>query len=378
MTADLKRLPLLEPHRGALEKCVYCPKLCRAACPVSNAEPNESIIPWGKMSAAFFMARGDVAITAQTASVAWACTDCGACAERCDHKNPVGDVLLDSRADLFERHAAPAAALSVVDAWQQTTRERHAALDRIGEAAGAAPNARAKLLLGCAYARYAPEEAALAVQAARELLGEEVALARGCCGQPLLAAGDASGFRREAEALARELAPAHPVVVLDPGCQRTLTHHCSRAQLPVASSTLLLDLAAAAIDRLQPATDLPPVRYHDPCQLGRGLGKYDAPRAILAKVTGAAPLEFDRARQHADCSGAGSLLPITRPAASAEAAAIRLAQHADHGGGPLVTACASSLRRFRESREEGAVTNDLVHYIARGLGIRPKGPTETR
>lgn len=369
MTSDLKRLPLLEPHRSALEKCVYCPKLCRAACPVSNAEPNESIIPWGKMSAAFFMARGDVAITAETASVAWACTDCGACTERCDHKNPVGDVLLDARADMFERHAAPEGALSVVNAWEDKTRERHAALDRIAAAAGASPNARAKLLLGCAYARHAPDEAVLALKATRELLGQDVALARGCCGQPLLAAGDSNGFKNEAEALARELAPTHPVVVLDPGCQRTLTHHFGRAQVPVASSTLLLDLAAGALDRLQPATDLAPVRYHDPCQLGRGLGKYDAPRAILAKVTGTAPLEFDRSRQHADCSGAGSLLPITRPAASAEAASIRLAQHDEHGGGPLVTACASSLRRFRASREDGTVTLDLVHYIARGLGI---------
>ena len=67
MTAPL-RLPLLEPHRSALEKCVYCPKLSRAACPVSNVEASETVTPWGKMSMAFFAARGDVPIDVEHAA----------------------------------------------------------------------------------------------------------------------------------------------------------------------------------------------------------------------------------------------------------------------------------------------------------------------
>jgi dimethylglycine catabolism B len=55
-----RRLPTLAPLKDTLEKCVFCPKLCRSACPVSNAEPRETITPWGKMSMAYFAARGDV------------------------------------------------------------------------------------------------------------------------------------------------------------------------------------------------------------------------------------------------------------------------------------------------------------------------------
>jgi len=58
MTTAARRLPLLEARRAELELCAYCPKLCRAACPVSNAEPREVLIPWGKMTTAYFMARG--------------------------------------------------------------------------------------------------------------------------------------------------------------------------------------------------------------------------------------------------------------------------------------------------------------------------------
>src|SRR5690606_21614357 len=56
MTDQLK-LPLLAAHDEALQKCVYCPKLCRTACPVSNVEATETVTPWGKMSLAYFAAR---------------------------------------------------------------------------------------------------------------------------------------------------------------------------------------------------------------------------------------------------------------------------------------------------------------------------------
>ena len=56
----MQKLPMLEDRRGTLEKCVFCPKLCRTACPVSNAIPRETLTPWGKMSMSYFVAQGDV------------------------------------------------------------------------------------------------------------------------------------------------------------------------------------------------------------------------------------------------------------------------------------------------------------------------------
>ena len=109
------RLPLLEPHRAALETCVYCPKLSRAACPVSNAEASETVTPWGKMSLAYFAARGDVPLDEEHAKPAWACSACYACRERCDHKNEVATVLTDARAELFSAGLAPAGAKMVVE-----------------------------------------------------------------------------------------------------------------------------------------------------------------------------------------------------------------------------------------------------------------------
>jgi Fe-S oxidoreductase len=107
-----------------------------------------------------------------------------------------------------------------------------------------------------------------------------------------------------------------------------------------------------------------PVRYHDPCQLGRGLGVYDAPRAVLTRALGRAPDEFPARRERAACSGAGGLLPATMPATSDAITDARLAEHAAAGGGRIVTACASSLASFRRRARGTVAVDDLVTFIA--------------
>ena len=93
----LKRLPQLEPRKATFERCVFCPKLCRSACPVSNAEPRETVTPWGKMSMSYFVANESVPLEAAYAKPAWACTGCFGCREHCDHKNDVTGTLFAAR-----------------------------------------------------------------------------------------------------------------------------------------------------------------------------------------------------------------------------------------------------------------------------------------
>jgi Fe-S oxidoreductase len=116
------------------------------------------------------------------------------------------------------------------------------------------------------------------------------------------------------------------------------------------------------LSRAAEATD-EPVRYHDPCQLGRGLGVYDAPRAVLARALGRAPDEFIQNRAHGACSGAGGLLPATMPDTSRAIADARIDDHEASGGGRIVTACASSLIAMR--RRGRTPVDDIVTWIAR-------------
>ncbi len=370
-------LKLLDSHRSSLETCVYCPKLCRSACPVSNAEANETVTPWGKMSLAYFAARGDVPFDKSHASSAWACTGCFACSDMCQHKNPVAPVLMDARASAFDAGVAPEAARGVSERFASRKAELSEQMDILATQTDTdrATALDTALLVGCGYARRTPEVARDAIFATHELLGQKgqkVRPARACCGLPLLHAGDREGFQKAAKAFSHEVSMAPGVVVVDPGCARTLLVDYPAFNIALPKVELFVDLAADAAtrsrSRLRPLTsaEVGPVRFHDPCQLGRGLGRTAEPRAILERIAPSLS-GFQRERASGECSGGGALLPITRPETSLAIARDRIAEHQLRGGGTLVTHCASSLHRFRTAGENAV---DLVSLVAQAL--RPR------
>ncbi len=344
---------MLEPRRHAMETCVYCPKLCRSACPVSNAEPRETIVPWGKMSTAYFVARGDVELTDSFAAPAWACTGCYACRESCDHRNDVAGTLLDARDAFVKSGVAPKAATRTLAGFAAHNHDAIAANESLLESPNT-PNGKS-LLIGCTYARKLPDVARDALAVARKMFGA-VSLERECCGLPLKLAGDAKKFSDHVARFANR-----DIVVVDPGCALALRDGGARV-------TLLVEHVAARVSDLREGSSERVVRYHDPCQLGRGLGVFDAPRTVLTRVTGRAPRELSTSRDRAPCSGGGGLLPLTMPENSC---AIADGVARDHEmlartdeAGEIVTACASSVLRFRKS---GARASDLMTWIARSF-----------
>jgi heterodisulfide reductase subunit D len=129
----------------------------------------------------------------------------------------------------------------------------------------------------------------------------------------------------------------------------------------------LVELSARNATRFAPAPvplTSEPLRYHDSCALGRGLGLFEAPRRLLALVAGAAPLELERTRELGRCSGAGGILPVSMPEIAKGAADRLLDEHRRLGGGTLVTSCASSLSLLRS---RGASAVDLISLLEQGL-----------
>src|SRR6185369_13132819 len=300
------RLPLLQTARKALETCGYCPKLCRGSCPVSNVEAREALIPWGKMSSAWFGARGDLPLDGDLAATGWGCSGCHRCTSFCEHKNPVADTLYAARAQYRDAGLAPAAVQASERRHPQRGTEASAALRELSREPGVRADAKVALLVGCAYLRKAPAEARAMVRSVAALLGP-VRLISGCCGAPLLHAGDRAGFDEARTRIEEQLGNARPFVVGDPGCALALGS--SRA-LP------FVRLAADHAHRLQKIPgfgEAAQVRFHDPCALGRGLGEYEAPRLVLARALGRQPDEFAEQRESAECSGGGALLPIAMP-----------------------------------------------------------------
>jgi Fe-S oxidoreductase len=236
-------------------------------------------------------------------------------------------------------------------------------------------DSRDALLIGCTYARGARDEARDAIKAATALVRGPVALLEACCGLPLLLAGDAAGFARQAEVFARQAKRAERVLVADAGCAMTLRMRYPAEGVKLdAKVELIVERAARELSSLDPveeATTGERIRWHDPCKLGRGLGIYEAPRAVLTRALGRAPEEFDTRRDKARCSGGGGLLPVTMPEVSKTIAETRIDEHERGGGGRVVTACASSLITMRRSRGRHRV-DDIVSWIARAA--RPWRP----
>lgn len=353
------RLPLLQSASRALENCGYCPKLCRSTCPVSNVEAREALIPWAKMSTAWLSARGDLPLDHDTALTAWGCTGCHRCTGFCEHRNPVADTLYAARAEYRDAGLAPDAVRASERRYGQRMTETSVALSELARDPAVRADARVALLVGCSYLRKARPEAKAMVRSVAALLGP-VRLVTGCCGAPLLHAGDRAGFDDARARIAEQTQGARTFVVGDPGCALALSD---------PRAVPLVQLAAEHAGRLRKIPGLgetAKVRFHDPCALGRGLGEYEAPRVVLAKALGRSPDEFSEQRELSECSGGGALLPVAMPEASAKIADARLRAHARDGGGTLVTACAASLRRFRA---QGTPAVDIVSIVAQSLDL---------
>ncbi len=340
-------LAVLDERRAELETCGYCPKLCRAACPVSEAESSEALTPWGKMTMTWYEARGDLAPDADLAALAWGCTGCLACREKCVHRNPLVPTLEAARGVAHRRGLAPKGSERALASFARRRALAH------GDASPD-PRAKAVLLPGCGYVEQGGRELGDARRVVEALAGP-VTQAEGCCGLVARLAGDEVRAGVERRALLAEVS-GRPLYVADAGCA---------LELRDAGAVTLAELGAAHVDRLGRLGDAPaPVRYHDPCRLARGLGVEEEPRTILEKALGAPPAEFERRGKGVACSGGGGLLPFAFPRAARTIARGRIAEHEKLGGGTIVTACSASLAWFRA---QGARAVDLVTILARSI-----------
>lgn len=314
-------------------------------------------------------ATGNLPLSRPVASTFWACTGCMRCKTYCDHDNRVADALAAGRAEAVSAEVEPQ---SVVRARAEHRQRCRRAADAGRKALGAAVDRAADTVFfpGCSGCTVAPDDVAAGLSLVEALAKEPARAVVGhCCGLPLWDAGDRDGFVGSVRRLVSVLGGARRVVMQDPGCLHALT---KTARLAGVSFDLPLmhvsELAAEHLDTLRPVAALAdaaaPIRYHDACRLGRGLGIYDEPRAALARVIGREPQEMFLNRDHAPCSGAGGMLPRTDPGTAATIAADTAREHEEVGGGTLVTACPSARRAFAK---KGVDAVDLTALLARAV-----------
>ncbi len=348
-------LPLVATQRRDHTYCAHCPKLCRHACPVATVQGSETTTPWALMTSLHHADRGNLEVDESVAAAWFACTGCGGCKSYCEHDNDVPSALYAARAHVTQRRLAPAEAAEVTarhaerEARVRATAESLFGRDerRIG---------RTRFVPGCTVLGTEPEDASLTKEATVRLVGDEVDVSPGCCGLPLLEAGDAAGFEQAARRFYRDARGSQRLVFADAGCMHAMTVLAPQHGVtPTAESIHLVELAAKNLDKL--TESIPRATYHDACRLGRGLGLYEPPRTVIERIAKEV-IELPANREHAGCSGAGGQLPRTDRATSSAVADETLRGH--DGESVLVSGCPGAARSFQKRGAEALALSTLI------------------
>lgn len=184
-----------------------------------------------------------------------------------------------------------------------------------------------------------------------------------CCGRPLLQ----QGFENQAIELRRkntELiigSKATMLVTSCPICYQSFKKEY-KLPIPVLHHTEYLDMLLAQ-GKLKVQKDGRRVTYHDPCELGRGCGIYEAPRNVLKAVT--TLLKTREEREHSLCCGfnlGNPLLDIEQQTKIRDAARDNLlAPQPD----AIATACPMCKRAFQ--RAEDIEVKDIAEIVAANI-----------
>jgi Fe-S oxidoreductase len=360
------RLPVLASRADATRACTFCPKLCRPACPVATVTANDALSAWGIMGALHSVASGAKSADAETLASSYACTGCEHCQSHCELSVDVPGAVLDARSAAYTSGLAPETVRTFVAELPAREERVRALAERIG-AVEAAPTG-VVLFAGCTIVATAPSHVAIAQRAIERLIGPISLVADLCCGGPWLDAGDVDGFRARAEALSDRVRRASAVIALDPGCVHAMRVRAPQFAVNGRSMEWLEQFFLQRIDRLPQSALATMGRFavHDSCRAGRGLRSYDAPRAVIERLTGVCPIELAMNRERSQCSGGGGLLPVTSPS-TADAITDELASLVrDSGADHVLVGCPTTKHRLTRVGISAFTLSDLFCELGRG------------
>ncbi|MEM3039665.1 MAG: heterodisulfide reductase-related iron-sulfur binding cluster [Candidatus Methanomethylicaceae archaeon] len=199
-------------------------------------------------------------------------------------------------------------------------------------------------------------------------LGED----EGCCGSVLYRTGQTADALLVSKRTLERLSSlgVKEVVTGCPGCFRTMSLDYANffRNVPFKVrhiSQFLFDMRDELRDHLRPMKAK--VVYHDPCHLGRHMGVYEEPRALIKMIPEVDLLEFKYNRNKALCCGSGGGVRSAFPEVSLEVAKSTLGELPE-GTEIVVTACPFCKYNFVEGNNKKVEVIDLPELILRACG----------
>jgi len=353
---DREFMMQVDPEWKKILTCYQC-GTCSISCPASTLMDYTPRQLWQLMR----LGLRDEVVNSRTF---WLCTQCYACSERCPRGIMTGDTMRHLREwsvkqlsgippNIVQLRNTVQATHNILNEdnnarliWSQNLDPMPARLAKTKQS-----NVEALLFMGCVSSFYPqaysiPQSLVQIMEKTQvdytTLGGEEW-----CCGYPLYGAGmkgEIEQFAKHNIEQVKTLAPKNLVATCS-SCYHTWKHLYpaytnGRGNFGFNVLHASEYLAQIIADRRIQMAKLPMVvTYHDPCDLGRKNGVYDAPRDVIQSIPGITLREMPNNRADAMCCGGGGDVAMLEAAVTDDIAVRRLSQAVGTGAEAIISSC---------------------------------------
>jgi len=392
------RLSALSPKQLIeIDACTRCGE-CLKYCPVYAQRHEEEIDPRGKIQAFKSFIRSQYGFWARIfgprkldeeklkkfSEMVYRCTLCGECSESCPVSIDARPLWTALRETLVEMGHYPGAASrmkanilrahNVVGDENEERTEWLEFLDELPDHHYQKDKAEVAFFVGC-VASFFPlvQKIPLAFVEILARTGVDFTLLGGeewCCGFPLIGAG----MKKEAAALIQHNLEkvkekgVKKIVFACPSCYHTWKEEY-KTDIGIFHSTQYIKKLIEE-GKIRFKEKKIRVTYHDPCDLGRASGEYDAPRAILRSIPGLELVEMAGSREKCKCCGGGGNLEMVDPDLSAALAQAKIDEIQATGADTVITACQQCVRTILTTarRKEIPITAmDITEFVLKNM-----------
>jgi Fe-S oxidoreductase len=352
----------VEIERSADDEARHCVRcgLCLSVCPGYRESLKETDSPRARVALVQAVKEGRMEMPTDGYSAAFfRCLLCGACTFACPSGVAVDRILELTRGDLADAGLLPEALCDLdrrIVEYRNISAEANEGrlvwADNLPTPPTGLGKAHAEVayFVGC-VGSFFPRSYSVPQSLVQifDRAGVDYALLGGvewCCGYPMFINGEIDRAREliEHNVEAVHAMGAKKVVATCPSCFHFWKHAYPSA-LGVADLGLEVQHATEFLAELVEADKLPlreihqTATYHDPCDLGRKEGVFEAPRRILRRIPGLEFVEMSENRGGSHCCGGGGNLETFAPDLSKAVARSRIQQAAEVGAGLLISAC---------------------------------------
>jgi heterodisulfide reductase subunit D len=340
------------PDLEVLRSCIQC-GTCSASCPTAYAMDYTPRQLWKLIQ----LGLKDEVVNSRTF---WLCTTCKACTVRCPRGIDLTQTMLMLKEYAVRESLKVPEGIGVLREtvttnynisgddnesrliWAENLESKPESID-------AEKGAEVLYFVGCVSAFY-PQAYSIPQSMVQifERAGVSFTTMGGqewCCGYPLYGAGMkdlvAELAQHNMERI-KELASTK-LVTTCPSCYYAWTHiYPEFVELPAELEILhaveylkqLLDQGGIELGEVERI-----VTYHDPCDLGRKSGVFDAPRALLNSIPGLDFREMATHGENAMCCGGGGDVEISDRQVTGEVGVLRMQQAQETGAEAVISAC---------------------------------------